>query len=66
MKRLSRVNNLRLGIILSVTGILAIAAALFRSTHDFSVPVTIAIGIVLLVASAPFLTRALQHTKGNN
>lgn len=62
MKRLSRMNNLRLGIILSATGIIAIIVAIVRGNHRVSVPVVIAIGVVLLVAGVPFLARALQRT----
>ncbi len=64
MKRLSRMNNLRLGIILSATGIIAIAVAIVRGSRHFSVPAAIVTGAVLLVASAPFLARALQRKSG--
>jgi predicted ABC-type sugar transport system permease subunit len=63
MKGLSQGSNLRLGIILTATGIIAIAAALLRPTHHLSPPVAITIGVVLLVAGIPFLLRALQYTK---
>lgn len=64
MKGLSQGSNLRLGIILAATGIVAIAAALLRPTHHISPPVAITIGVVLLVAGIPFLLRALGSTKG--
>lgn len=64
MKRLSRMNNLRVGIVLSATGIIAIIVAVVRGNHHLSVPAAIAIGAALLVAGAPFLARALQRTSG--
>ena len=63
MRRLSRINNLRLGIILPVTGIIALAHALLGSSHHFGTQATSIIGIVLVVVGLPFLVRALRYPR---
>ena len=60
MKRLSRTNNLRLGIILTVTGIIALAHALLSTSHHLGTRPTFIIGIVL---GLPFLLAALRRRK---
>ena len=62
MRTLSRINNLRLGIILPVTGIIALAHALLGSSHHFGTQATSIIGIVLVVG-LPFLVRALRYPR---
>lgn len=63
MKKLTWINNLRLGIIFSVTGIVIIAVSLLRPIHRVSVPVAITIGVLLLIISVPFIMQVLQHKK---
>ena len=60
MKRLSRTNNLRVGIILTVTGIIALAHALLPSSTHLGTRPTFIIGIVLVVVGLPFLVAALR------
>ena len=60
MSRLSRNNNLRLGIILMVTGIIAFAHALLTSSNRLGMRPTFVIGIVLVVLGLPFLVNALR------
>jgi len=59
MRRLSRNNKLRLGIILPVTGIIALAHALLSSSTRLGTEPTFVIGIVLVVLGLPFLVAAL-------
>jgi hypothetical protein len=61
MRRLSKTNNLRLGVILTVTGIIALAHALLSSTHHLGTQATFVIGIALVVAGLPFLITALRY-----
>ena len=63
MRRLSRTNNLRLGIILAVTGIIALAHALLSTSHHLGTRPTFIIGIVLVVLGLPFLLAALRRRK---
>ena len=63
MKRLSRTNNLRLGIILTVTGIIALAHALLSTSHHLGTRPTFIIGIVLVGLGLPFLLAALRRRK---
>jgi type IV secretory pathway VirB2 component (pilin) len=60
MRRLSRTNNLRLGIILTVTGIIALAHALLSTSNHLGARPTFVIGIVLVVLGLPFLVTALR------
>ena len=60
MRRLSRTNNLRLGIILVVTGIIALAHALLSTSNHLGTRPTLIIGIVLIVIGLPFLVTALR------
>ncbi len=60
MRRLSRTDNLRLGIILMVTGIIALAHALLSSSHHLGTRPTFITGIVLVVLGLPFLVAALR------
>ena len=60
MRRLSRTNNLRLGIILMVTGIIALAHALLSTSTHLGTRPTFIIGIVLVVLGLPFLVTALR------
>ena len=60
MKRPSRTNNLRLGIILMATGIIAVAHALLSSSTHLGTRPTFIIGIVLVVLGLPFLVAALR------
>lgn len=64
MRRLSRINNLRLGIIFTVTGIIALARAVLSASHHFSPQTTFIIGIVLFVLGLPFLAAALRSPRG--
>jgi uncharacterized membrane protein HdeD (DUF308 family) len=61
MRRLSRSNNLRLGIILMVTGIIAVAHALLSTSHHLGTRPTFIIGIVLVVLGLPFLVAVLRY-----
>ena len=60
MRRLSKTNNLRLAIILMVTGIIALAHALLSSSTHLGTRPTFIIGIVLVVLGLPFLVAALR------
>jgi uncharacterized membrane protein HdeD (DUF308 family) len=60
MRRLSRTNNLRLGIILVVTGIIALVHALLSTSHHLGTRPTFIIGIALVVLGSPFLVAALR------
>lgn len=60
MRRLSRINNLRLGIILTVTGIIALAHAVLSSSHHLGTQPTFILAIVLVVCGLPFLIAALR------
>jgi uncharacterized membrane protein HdeD (DUF308 family) len=60
MRRLSRTNNLRLGIILTVTGIIALAHALLSTSTHLGTRPTFIIGLVLVVLGLPFLVTALR------
>ena len=60
MRRLSRTNNLRLGIILMVTGIIALAHALLSTSTHLGTRPTFIIGLVLVVLGLPFLVTALR------
>ena len=60
MRRLSRTNNLRLGIILVVTGIIALAHALLSTSHYLGTRPAFIIGIVLVVLGLPFLVAAVR------
>lgn len=64
MSGLSRTNNLRLGIILPVIGIIAIAHALLTSGSHFGTQATYIIGGVLVVVGLPFLVTALHSHRG--
>jgi hypothetical protein len=64
MRRLSRTNNLRLGIILSVTGIIALAHALLGTSHHLGTQATFIIGVVLVVVGLPFLIITLRYPRG--
>ncbi len=61
MRRLSRTNDLRLGIILAVTGIIVLAHALLSSHHRLGAQPDFIIGIVLIVLGLPFLAAALRR-----
>jgi hypothetical protein len=55
---MSRTNKLRIGIILTVTGIIALAHALLTdSTHLGTAP-TLYIGIALIAVGVPFIVLA--------
>ncbi len=60
MRRLSRTNNLRLGIILTATGIIALAHALPSTSHHLGTRPAFMVGIVLVVLGLPFLIVALR------
>ena len=60
MKRLSRTNNLRVGIILVVTGIIALAHALLSTSNHLGTWPTFIIGILLVGLGLPFLVAALR------
>lgn len=60
MRRLSRTNNLRVGIILSVPGVIALAHASLSSSHHLGTRPAFIIGIVLVVLGVPFLVAALR------
>ncbi|GEM_PF-1947203 len=60
MRRLSKTNNLRVGTILTVTGIIALAHALLSSSTHLGTRPTFIIGIVLFVLGLPFLIAALR------
>jgi len=60
MRRLSKTNHLRLGIILMVTGIIALAHALLSTSTHLGTRPTFIIGIVLVVLGLPFLIAALR------
>ena len=60
MRRLSKTNNLRLAIILMVTGIIALAHALLSSSTHLGTRPTFIVGIVLVVVGLPFLVVALR------
>ena len=60
MRRLSRINNLRVGIILMVTGIIALAHVLLSTSHHLGTRPAFIIGIVLVVVGVPFLVAALR------
>ena len=60
MRRLSRTNNLRLGIIFLVTGIIALAHALLSASNHLGTRPTFIIGIVLVVLGLPFLLTAVR------
>ena len=64
MRRLSRTNDLRLGIILALTGIIALAHVLLSSRHHLATRPTFIIGIVLIVLALPFLAAALRSGHG--
>ena len=64
MSRLSRTNNLRLGLILTATGIIAVAHALLTSGSHFGTQATYIIGGVLVVVGLPFLVTALRSRRG--
>ena len=60
MRSLSRTNNLRVGIILVLSGVIAIAHALLSNSHHLGTRPTFVIGIVLVVLGLPFLVAALR------
>jgi len=60
MRRLSRTNNLRVGIILVVTGIIALARAVLSTSHHLGTRPAFIIGIGLVVLGLPFLVTALR------
>ena len=60
MRRLSRINNLRLGIILMLSGIIAVAHALLATSHHLGTRPAFIIGIVLVALGLPFLVAALR------
>ena len=60
MRRLSATNNLRVGIILMMTGIIAVAHVLLSSSNHLGTRPTFIIGIVLVVLGLPFLVAALR------
>ena len=64
MSRLSRTNNLRVGIILLATGIIAIAHALLTSGSRFGTQATYILGGVLVVVGLPLLVTALRSPRG--
>ena len=51
---------LRIGLILSVTGVIAIAVGFVRQNNIFSRRVTLIIGGVLFIAGIPFLVIAIH------
>ena len=51
---------LRIGLILSVTGVIAIAVGLVRQNAIFSRRATLIIGAVLFIAGIPFLVIAMH------
>jgi uncharacterized membrane protein HdeD (DUF308 family) len=63
MRRLSRTNNLRVGIILMVTGIIALAHVLLSTSHHLGTRPTFIIGIVLVALGLPFLLATLRRSK---
>ena len=60
MRRLSRNNHLRVGIILVVTGIIALAHALLSTSPLLGTRPAFIIGIVLVVLGLPFLVAAVR------
>jgi len=60
MRRLSGTNDLRVGIILTATGIIALAHALFSTSPLLGTRPDFIIGIVLVVLGLPFLVAALR------
>jgi hypothetical protein len=58
MRSLSKTNNLRLGLILAVTGVVAVAHALLATSHHLGTQSTFIIGVVLVVLGLPFLVAA--------
>lgn len=64
MRRLSRTNNLRLGIIFSVTGTIALAHALLGTSHHLGTQATFIIGVVFVVVGLPFLITTLRSPRG--
>lgn len=65
---MSRDNYLRLGIILPVTGIIALAHWIFSSTNRLPGEADLIIGIVLVAAGLPLLVRGIRKgsDKGGN
>ena len=61
MKRLSRNNNLRLGIIFAVTGLIALGHWALSSTRQLSGQWGLIVGAVLAVLGTPFLMFALHR-----
>ena len=55
-----------IGLMLSVTGVIAIAVGLIRQKNIFSRRVTLIIGAVLFVAGIPFLVIAYALTHARN
>ena len=62
MRRLSKTNNLRVGTILTVTGIIALVHALLTSSTHLGTAPTFFIGIALIAVGAPFLVLALRSS----
>ena len=60
MRSLSRTNNLRVGIVLMVTGIMALAHALLSTSHYLGTRPAFIIGLVLVAVGLPFLVAALR------
>jgi uncharacterized membrane protein HdeD (DUF308 family) len=60
MRSLSRINTLRVGIILTVTGVIAVAHALLSTSSHLGTRPAFIIGIVLVVLGLPFLVAALR------
>jgi hypothetical protein len=58
MRRLSKTNNLRLGLILAMTGAIAVAHALLATSHHLGTESTLIVGVVLVVLGLPFLVAA--------
>jgi hypothetical protein len=64
MRRVSRTNNLRRGIILPLTGIIALARALLGTSHHLGTQATFIIGVVFVVVGLPFLITTLRSPRG--
>jgi hypothetical protein len=64
VRRLSRNNNLRLGIVLMVTGLIALGHWGFGATNHLSAEWDLIIGVVLVVLGIPFLVVALRYNSG--
>jgi hypothetical protein len=61
VKRLSRNNDLRLGIIFMVTGLIVLGHWAFGSSHHLSAQWDLITGVALVVLGTPFLVVALRY-----